>query len=205
MLNINNRETWLNTAAAILLDELFSKLDMPVPNMRYSLTTPKVSNTGQVLGSCWNRAASSDGANEIFVTANLGEQDSVKILSTLVHEIVHAFDDNQNGHKAPFIKLCKLVGLKGGPAGKVQESFTATVATDELAEHLQEIVDTIGVIPHAAMNIEASGKKKQKNRNLKVKCNHCDFGFNTSQKNIDLMNNHNCLACSSGTLTKVEI
>lgn len=203
-MDISTREHWLNTSAIIMQEEIITPvIDLPPPPVRYSLTAPSMTTKkGQVLGECWNRAASSDGHNEIFITANLGEQDSVKILATTLHEQLHAYDNNQHGHRGIFIHLCKLVGLKGGPNGRVAESYTSTVPTQPLQEHLEDIVLSIGPIPHAAMSAEKSGKKIQKNRQLLVVCSHCDFKFRASQKAIDSITNPHCPACVAGFLAQ---
>jgi len=193
------REQWLAAAGTILAAELVAPHTDSAPLIRYSMTAPKIEKK-TVVGECWNRAASTDGANEIFITASLGESDSMLILATLVHEIVHAFDDNENGHKGRFIELCKLAGLEGGPNGRVKHSFTATVAGAELTKRLEALIKELGDIPHAAMDARQSGKKRQTNRQLLVACNMCDFKFRASQKTIDSIEYFECLSCPSGTL-----
>ncbi len=199
------REQWLNTAAAIIIDEIIEpNINKPAPKMRYSLTAPKASSTSKVLGECWNKTASSDETFEIFLTANLGNTDSLLILSTLVHEQLHAYDGNKNGHKAPFQHLCKLVGLEGGRTNKAAHSFTATKASPELQAQLTDIIQTIGDIPHAKMAANLSGKKKQTNRQKLVECKSCGFKFRASQSAIDSMIYTECLACEDGQLEQEQ-
>lgn len=197
---INSREQWLKIAAAIITDEIITPvIDIPTPLIRYSLTAPKTGQSkGIVLGECWNRAASTDAHNEIFITANL--DDSARILDVLVHEMIHAYDNNQNGHKGPFISLCKLVGLEGGDNGRSKNSFTCTIAGAKLKTQLEDIIETIGDIPHAAMDSNLSGKPKQKNRQLLVSCKRCDFKFRASRKIIDSMTSQTCLCCGDDSL-----
>lgn len=175
-MKLDNRETWLNAAAAIMQDEIIApNITITAPLMRYSMTTPTTATKGgRVLGECWNRVASGDGANEIFITANLGESDSVTILAVTLHEQMHAYDNNEHKHGPEFAALCRAVGLKGGPTKRCNESFEATQPTEQLEILLADIVDTLGPIPHAAMNIEKSGKPKQVNRNLKLECGACE-------------------------------
>lgn len=201
-MNIQYREQWLSIAAEILIDELFTPaLNRAAPPMKFSISEPKAATKkGRVMGTCWNKDASADSETfNIFITASLGAHDSSRVLDILIHEIAHAYDGNQNGHNAPFAKICTAVGLAGGPTKKSKASFTATVATPELKEHLLEIIDTIGEFPHAALNPAESGKKAQKNRNLKMYCIDaaCGFKFNTSQKWIDIMNAPACLCCGA--------
>lgn len=202
-MDFNTRETWLNAAAAILIDEIIQPvISIEKPLMRYSLTAPKTHlKNSRVLGECWAKEASADNTHEIFLTANLGCTDSVLILATLLHEQLHAYDNLEHGHTAPFINLCKLTGLEGGETAKAKNSFTATRPTAGLAVLLQDIVDTIGEIPHGALNAAASGKPKQKNRQLLIECtNNCGFKFRASQKAINSMTSNTCLSCGDNSL-----
>ena len=195
------REQWLNAAAAILIDEIIEPVTtIPTPPMRYSLTAPKVEGPTTILGECWNSEASTDGTFEIFITASLGDIDSAQVLAVLLHEQVHAFIGLEHGHGAPFQSLAKQVGLVGGPTRKSAASFTATIAGEQLAEQLADIIDTIGPIPHGRLNAALSGKPRQKNRQLLVTCTECDFKFRTSQKCLDMMTSHECLACGENSL-----
>ena len=202
-MKLDTRETWLNAAASILIDELISpNISAPEPRIRYSLTAPKTGTAkGRVLGECWNKAASADDTFEVFITASLDAADSVTVLATLLHEQLHAYDGNKNGHKAPFIALCKAVGLEGGQTKKSKASFTATVPGTELTEHLLDIIATLGEIPHGALNPTDNGKKKQTNRQKLVICTAgCGFKFRASQKMIDAMTSNTCLQCQQPTL-----
>jgi hypothetical protein len=194
-IEINSREHWLNVAADIMINELITPVvEITPPLIRYK--------KGAILGECWNRVASSDGYNEIFITANM--DDSLEILAVLLHEQLHAFDNNESGHGAPFQKLCRLTGLIGGNNGRSKNSYTCTVASEPLNIALQAIIDRIGNIPHAAMNTALSGKPKQKNRQLLVKCDTCEFKFRASQKIIDSIMHDNCLSCDTGKLGVTE-
>tara|TARA_R110000764_G_scaffold102665_1_gene188239 strand:- start:178 stop:810 length:633 start_codon:yes stop_codon:yes gene_type:complete len=197
---INTREQWLNIAAQLMIDEIVSPvIRIETPLIRYSLTAPKTAQKkGVILGECWNREASTDNHNEIFITANM--DNSLRILDVLLHEIIHAYDNNLSGHKKGFIDMCKLVGLKGGDNGRSKESFTCTEPTPQLSYQLKDIILDIGEIPHAKMNSDLSGKTKQKNRQLLVACTNCDFKFRASQKMIDSMAINTCLACCDDTL-----
>ena len=205
-MTIETREKWLTTAASILIDEIIQpSTALDIPLIHYSLTAPKTSQKkGRVLGECWDKRASTAGIIEIFITANLGESDSIQILSVLTHEIIHAIDNNEHGHGPEFQRLCRLVGLKGGNNGRSKESYTCTEPTEGLLIELNDIIETIGAIPHAAMNVELNGQKKQKNRQLLVKCTCCEFKFRASQKVIDSMTINTCLSCNQNSL-EIEV
>ena len=196
------REQWLNTAAATMITEIIKPvLDVALPAIRYSITAPPMrASKTRVLGTCWNRAASDDDTNEIFITAMLGSEDSPRILDVTLHEQMHALLNNEDGHKGQFVKYCRLVGLEGTPKGNIKESFTATRPTPALDAKLKEIIKTLGPIPHGKMDAALSGKTTQKNRQKLMYCDTCEFKFRASQKAINMINVFDCPVCGHGTL-----
>jgi len=199
------RESWLVTASNLCVTELFTPAlpEIDAPLFRVSLTAPKGTLTSTVLGECWNPAASDANITEIFITAEKGAADSIDILTTLVHELCHAFDRNKSGHKSGFQRIASVVGLTSTESRTGGQTWTHTGASPELAEYLAELCseDMIGPIPHDALNPNRSGKTKQKNRQLKVECTDCGFSVRTSQKNIDAMKSAPaCLSCDNGTM-----
>ena len=61
------------------------------------------------------------------------------------------------------------MALRVGLTGKM----TSTTAGPELSDKLAELIDEIGPYPHAALNADLSGRKKQSTRMLKVTCQAC--------------------------------
>jgi hypothetical protein len=205
-MEFTNREHWLTAVSTVLDEELFAPniTGYIAPKTSLSMTAPTTPTAkgGRILGECWTSAASADGSNAIFITAALDESDSQKIIEVLIHEKIHAFDDNESGHGKHFAGLCQRVGLQGGKTPRSECSFTATTATSDLEDHIVEILETVGPIPHAALTPALNGKKKQKNRQLKVECDNCEFSFRTSQKNIDLLTEASpCPCCGLPHLT----
>jgi hypothetical protein len=90
--------------------------------------------------------------------------DAVKVLSTLMHELIHAWDDCKNGHKGEFRRLAVALGLTG--------KMTATVPGDDLTIRLQDVAGKLGPYPHSALNVNALGRK-QATRQLKVHAPEC--------------------------------
>ena len=90
--------------------------------------------------------------------------DGARVLDVLSHELIHAVDDCQHGHKGPFAKLAKSIGLTG--------KMTATVASDELVTKLTELVEELGLYPHAELARSGGSHepKKQGTRQIKVEC-----------------------------------
>lgn len=197
------REGWLKAAAELITDEVITPaLDMPPPPYRVSMKEPDARQTRHVvLGTCWARCGSADGHNEIFITASMGETDSVRLLDVLVHELLHAYDDLRSGHGPAFASMCRKVGLEPSKTDRAQASYTATVAGPELQQYLQELVDgVIGPIPHAALNPLQAGKPRQRNRQLLAECIPCGFKFRASRSALQSMTNRVCPACQDSHL-----
>lgn len=218
-----DRETWLNAAAVIMISEKFDTLEYldgykwPVP---YRLSVGHIPGTrivSNVLGCCIQSIASATGHCEIFITP-YGD-DSLKICATLIHELVHASEDNASGHATHghFGKVARGIGLEG--------PLTATHAGPELVKLFDQIIEALGPIPHGAINLSgqpndgdkpgkpsspagprpSTGGKKPStgSRMKKSACDSCDFSYRASQKNLDMVTNHTCPACQSGTMASV--
>lgn len=215
------REEWLQCAMVIIKSEVFDKVltttdwadNTPWPHpLKVSVGfAPNTRAQNGILGVCCPPHMSAAGNSEIFITPH--KADSLNILATLTHEMIHGSDGCKSGHRNWFAKVARLVGLVG--------PLTATTAGDELNVLFAQIVDSLGEIPHAELDIDGnysqpgnpqtpgpddkrpgiSGKPKQKgSRMIKVTCNHCKWSFRTSQKNIDLMKSHECLSCGFNEL-----
>lgn len=98
------------------------------------------------------------------------------MLDVLVHELVHAADDCRSGHKGAFRRLATAIGLTG--------RMTATVAGPELAARLHALAEELGPYPHAAL--DASMRKKQSTRMLKVVCPDCGYAVRTTNKWLEI-------------------
>lgn len=156
------REEWL-VAAVAALTPLFEELGEEVPAVRVSVGWPGGNGRkNSVIGQCWATGASADKVAQLFISPVL--DDAVRVLDVLAHELVHAVDDCQSGHKGRFAKIAKGLGLTG--------KMTATVAGDDLKVKLEGIVEELGEYPHAALASAqgADGPKKQTTRMMKVEC-----------------------------------
>tara|TARA_E500000318_G_scaffold31690_2_gene31500 strand:- start:1882 stop:2460 length:579 start_codon:yes stop_codon:yes gene_type:complete len=187
-----NREEYLTKAAKLLNSQVFKQHGYEVPkDVKISCSWSPSGNAGQkarTLGTCFPRALSKAGVNEINISPSL--DDSIRVLDVLTHELIHAIDDCKSGHKGLFRKIAVAVGLEG--------KMTATVAGEELTEQLEAISKKLGKYPHA--QVDLSNRKKQTVRNIKVACNSCEFSFRTSRANISKMHIWNCPACCASEL-----
>tara|TARA_R110000764_G_scaffold95834_1_gene179728 strand:- start:1005 stop:1607 length:603 start_codon:yes stop_codon:yes gene_type:complete len=193
-LNINTkvitREQWLNLSS-VEISKLFKLEGYEYP------TDAKIScgwalGGQKVVGSCNNRISSEANVNEIFISPIV--QDSLEALGILTHEMIHAIDDCEHGHRGIFVKMMKAIGLEGKP--------TSTRIGKELEPKLLAIIEQIGSYPHKKLN---RATKKQGTRMLKMACSDCDWSFYASKKMIDRMVTNTCLDCGEdGTLQHIE-
>ncbi len=160
-----NRETWLG----LLVDALrptFAARGFPLPErIRVACGWPSKSalaGANRRIGEAWSHRCSTDGAHETFLSPTLA--DPVEVGAVLVHELAHHAVGVEHGHKGPFTRCAKAVGLVG--------PMRATSAGPALAERLHALADGIGPYPHGAL-VAGDGRKKQTTRMLKVACDTC--------------------------------
>lgn len=181
-----NREQWL-LSATDELKALFKQIGEEVPSdVKVSCGFPlgyRAGSKHQAIGVCHPRSHSESGVNEIFINPN--QDDSLRVLDVLTHELIHAIDDCKSGHGAEFRRMALAIGLTG--------KMTATVASPELEEKLKAILEKIGDYPHA--KIEAT-RKKQSTRMIKHVCEHdCGAIIYQSRKQSD----ENPMLCANCT------
>ena len=212
------REDWLTKASVLINEDVLKKTvvrnvytPLLVPeSVRFSCSWIKGRQTKKAVGVCFSQALSAGGVNEIFITPTMS--DSLQVAETLIHELIHAMDNNKSGHLGYFKEVSEAVGLVG--------KRTATVAGEELRGKLVNLVDRLGEYPHFEVSASSrlspsktdptageggkdhdpeapsDGAKKQKNRQLKVSC-ACGFIIRLSQKRIDEVKwkERECLKC----------
>lgn len=168
---MRTREEWLHDLAS----RVAPTLGINVPTIRLSVGFPggrSRGGRGKRIGECWDASASADGSNAIFVSPTIA--DAATAAHVLVHEMIHAAVGVKCGHRGAFRTMALRVGLTG--------KMTATTPNPELADKLAEIVDEIGPYPHAVLNPDLSGRKKQGTRMLKVACDACGYTVRTTAK-----------------------
>jgi hypothetical protein len=186
---ITTREGWLNEAAELILLFILAPataIDTACKvKVSVGFTGVKGASNTKALGSCFRKSCSTEGFNEIYISPIC--DDSLEILGTLAHELIHAIDDCQSGHKGFFAKVARKIGLIG--------PLTATSAGPALAAKLESFIGLLGPIPHARLDLR--DVKKQKNRNILCSCS-CGFKFRTAQAQIDLvLAKHEEIICPS--------
>jgi len=185
------REQWLELAVE-KLRPLFKEVDVELPRVRVSIGWPSkggLKATGKVVGQCWKSTVAKDGVSQLFISPVLGE-DQVQVLGILMHELVHASDDCESGHKGHFSKTARALGLKG--------KMTATVVEEdsELAERLAGFLEQLGDYPHSALDVFEVEKErtrtKQTTRMLKLECPCDGYIARTTAKWLDELGAPRC-------------
>lgn len=162
------REEWLQAAVSALRPR-FKNAGFELPALVHvSVGFPSrralASKRGAVIGQCWSGAHSADKAPHIFISPLLGS--GVDALDTLAHELVHAVMPAGTGHKAPFVRACKALGLTAGPP-------KSQGAGPELREELERL-NAQSPYPHASLDARAI-EKPQTTRLAKVQCLDCGY------------------------------
>jgi ribosomal protein S27E len=174
------REQWLQ-AMTDRLRPLFSEVCAELPqNIRVSVGWPthkalaSATTGSRTIGQCFSTACSGDKTHEVFISPCL--ETVAAVGGTLVHELIHAWDDCRNGHKGPFRRVALALGLEG--------KMTATTAGAALVAALEKIAAEIGPYPHKRLDL--SNQKKQSTRLLKVECPECGYTVRTTAKWIEI-------------------
>lgn len=174
-MTITNLETWCE-AFINEMAPIFEGHGHKVPKCRYSIGFTSKGRSQKVIGECWNANLTADKVSEIFILCNT--DDSEAIAATLVHEVIHAILGHGVGHKAPFVKLARLMHLEGKP--------TATHGGEAFKQMIAPALAKLGPIPHKALDFsKADGPKKQTTRLVKVKCPGCEFSVRMTRTWLD--------------------
>lgn len=169
----STREGWL-LASIEELRPAFAGIGADIPKqVRISVGWPR-SAKANVIGQCWASHSSADAVPSVFISPKL--HDPVEVLATVVHELVHAVDDCDSGHRGAFAKIARTIGLEG--------KLTATHAGPELEAHLKKVARTLGKYPHAAIT-PGELAKKQGTRMLKCECPVCGYTVRSTAKWLD--------------------
>lgn len=172
------REQWLNNAAKALVPH-FKKAGYEMPtNVRMTCGFPHTKAFGkkQRIGECWAAEASGDKHFEVFISPVLS--DPMKVLGTLVHELVHATVGLKHGHKKPFAECARKMLLEG--------KLTATTTGKAFAKQIgNPVLKALGKYPHARLNGTVK-EKKQTTRLIKCVCEECGYTIRTTRGWLDM-------------------
>lgn len=93
-------------------------------------------------GRCWSSRTGPEGVPHIVI--NRGLSGGVRVLSVLLHELLHAADDCRSGHQGAFVRAVIAVGLEFNPDN------TGTEPGYRLRHQLESMARRLGPYPKAA-------------------------------------------------------
>jgi hypothetical protein len=153
---MQDREQWLNIAAAFIASDVFAPAHLPSFQHPFRISCGFAQGSRKAIGMCFPREASDDAHNEMYISPTL--DDPARVLATLVHEMVHALDNCESKHGKRFRRWALAAGLEG--------KMTATTAGAHLAAQLLLIAQACGDYPHAKLTVNARDKARQ----IKLQC-----------------------------------
>jgi hypothetical protein len=145
------REWWLYEGAKFLF-EVMAAQGLQVVPVRVSCGWPSrraLGNGPHVIGQCFAPQVCADGVSQIFISPRIHE--SIQVLGTLLHELLHAVVGNEYGHGKAFSQPARRLGLVGPP--------TATSVGPALEPILKTFVEQMGPYPHAPIVVQQQQKK----------------------------------------------
>ena len=182
-----HREAWLHDVTRSL-DGWFRTAGYPLPvDLRISCGFPSkraLSANNRRIGECWSPICSADKSVEIMISPVLS--DPIRVAGVLAHELIHAAVGVEVGHKGPFRKLAKKIGLEG--------QMTATTEGEAFKRLIAPILEGVGPYPHAALDARgrSSGPKKQGTRLVKASCGECGYTVRITRTWIDQVGAPHC-------------
>lgn len=173
---VATREAWLIAAVDALRPMFLDDARVELPEtLAVSVGWPGGKSVRKVIGQCWP-TTSGDGVPHLYISPTLA--DPVEVLAVLAHELIHAYDDCKNGHKAAFARVARAIGLTG--------KMTATVASEPLRVRLAAVAADLGPYPHKRVTLDVAAVKKQGTRMLKVECPACGYTLRTTAKWLEV-------------------
>lgn len=170
------REEWLNYVADALRPYYKSKNAEIPAKVRYAIGFTSNGYRGKAIGECWSSKSSADKSVEILVKPT--EHKPGRVAGILAHELIHAADNCENGHKRPFKRIADALGFEG----KMTQCLpSAAMMRDVIAPILKKA----GPLPHAAVTAYKT-KKKQSTRLLKCECLECGYVVRVTAKWIEV-------------------
>lgn len=169
------REQWLNKAV-VLFKPIFKKAGFPLPEkVRVSCGWPAAARKSRgktTIGQCWSPEASGDKTTEMFISPLIDKVELV--MSTTMHELVHAAVGTKCGHRHQFIACAKAIGF--------MKPWTQTPESPALKAVIADLLKKMPPYPHSRLTPSRSGIKKQSTRMLKAECDTCGYTVRLSKK-----------------------
>ena len=173
-----NREAWLNAA----VDELrpfFSSRGHTLPaEIRVATGYPtNAKRSGfKVLGECIPNTNSADGHYEIWISPILA--DPLKVAETLIAQLCRTAKGALTVTNLAYARVAEAMHIL--PAGTASSPYKEVTHGQEFINAYQAIVDSLGIYPHAVVDITVH--KTQGTRMLLAKCPTCQCSIRMTAK-----------------------
>lgn len=144
-----NREEWLEKAVE-LLRPILAEAELELG--KYTVATGPCGT--KVLGVCFNGSVAKDGETR-HIIIDMSIEDPIVVLSTLLHEMVHAALPDSVHHNGPFKRAVQKLGMRGKPTVAAADPGT------DLYDRLSRIATRLGHYPHVPLKIERKRRGKR--------------------------------------------
>lgn len=191
------REAWLRDAADWAAATIFDNPSL-AGTVKASCGWPSaggLSKKSRTVGQCWDTVCSAGGINEIFISPYLGDQ--LEVMTTLVHEMVHAEIGVDKKHGKVFVARAKAVGLV--------KPWRSTPASANLLERFADYLVGRDPYPHKALDPQSKGRTKAPSTRYSAVCSNpaCEYTFKLAKKIADMGVPPKCV-CGSDLRLNVE-
>lgn len=126
------RDEWFQGVVSELRSEYRGR-HLDIPPVHVSFAPLK-----SIVGETYARFTSPDNINRIYISSDLAS-DTVKVITVLAHESIHAMLDCRGGHGREFVMLAKMAGLS--------RPFTQAVLGSDLRDRITGIRERLGDCP----------------------------------------------------------
>ncbi len=140
------REDWLRRAVDMFRPMIEQVSGIVVPDVHISVGLGSRRYEKGVEAVCYRRRASADGHNHIFISPEQG--DTAEVLNSVLHELIHAALDCEDGHRGRFAEYATRLGFEA--------PFTMTPASVSLMAEFMVMAGELGEYPHAKLTITES-------------------------------------------------
>jgi hypothetical protein len=166
-----NREAWLAALVEALKATVSKVGELPPYRIACGFPSKRAAARDPTVGECWPASRSQDDTFEIFVSPAL--DDPFDVAHTVLHELLHAVVGPEHGHKGPFKRAMRRVGLIG--------RASSSMPGDELASLIRgHILPNLGPYPHA--RLDPSRIARQGTRLIKASCAQCEYTIRLARK-----------------------
>ena len=156
------KKNWFDQAVEEV-SELFLMHGYTVPAVKVTFGFTSKGLRSSTIGECWATRVSDSKVNHIFISPTI--INSEEILSTLIHECIHAIDDCEHGHGKEFKSIALEIGFRG--------PMRSTPAGPELKDKISEIIKKIGT--YDAPRITVSHKPRINKQPTRARCLECGY------------------------------